>query len=109
MADDEIPTFPKDPNATVDFDIDWNPDQIGRDPYLDAGETILASGWAIDAGPDDALFVSGSPAPTVVGGTRTKCWVSGGTAGGRYRLRNRISTSMGREDDRSIWIAVRHR
>jgi hypothetical protein len=106
MAHDEIPLKRKDPNAIIDYDIDWNPVVEGRNPYLQDDETISTSTWLITEGDDGALILSSA---SILDGTRTKVFTSGGTVGAIYRITNRIVTSLGRTDDRSIRLLCQHR
>lgn len=89
-------TFAKDPDAVLDYGFDWS-------RWLDEGETITASTWAVD---DDGLTIDND---TLFDDTTTVVWLSGGTAGAFYRLTNHITTSDGREDDRTHTISVRER
>lgn len=94
----------KDPNATVDWTFDWD------DGYLDATssprETISTSTWAIDDSPSPAELSVDSDSNTT---TTATAFFTGGVAGKVYRARNRIVTSAGRTDDRTITIRVEHR
>lgn len=87
-------TFVKDPNAVLDFSCDWS-------GWLQDGETITGSEWF----PDDGITMGA----TSFAGGRTVVWLSGGTAGQRYAVTNRITTSAGRVDDRTLRITVRER
>jgi len=87
---------PKDPDATVDYKIDW-------------------SGYLADAG-DDAITVSEwsvPPALTLVSDSHdamsATVWVSGGTAGERVKITHRIITAAGRTDERSFVVPVMDR
>lgn len=84
----------KDPNARLDYAVDWS-------SWLSDGETISDSDWTVPAGivEDD----------TDVTTTKATVWLTGGTAGQSYAVTNRITTSDGRIDDRSIQIVVRDR
>lgn len=84
----------KDPNAVLDYGHDWA-------GWLSDGETITASTWTVDAG----LTKNSDTHDT----TTTTVWLSGGTAGTTYRATNRITTSGGRTDDRTMRIDVRDR
>ncbi len=84
----------KDPDSRLDFSVDWS-------VWLQPEETIVASVWL----PADGITMSD---PSVVGG-RTIVWLSGGTAGSWYAITNRITTSAGRIDDRTIRVMVRDR
>ena len=87
----------KDPQAVLDYSVDWT-------PWLAEGETIDASTWTVPAG----VTQEASPAPSVAGG-KTTVWLSGGTAGKAYTVTNHITTSQGRQDDRSFRLEVRDR
>ena len=85
------PTFEKDPNAVLDYVWNW-------EDWLASGETISTSSMIVDNG-----ITKDSDSKT---DTRTKIWLSGGTAGTAYAVTNRIVTSDGRTDDRTIYIKV---
>lgn len=88
----------KDPDAALDYGCDWS-------DWLDDGETISESTWVL---PDGLTSGEGAQAPSNTD-TATVVWLSGGTAGRAYSVTNRITTSAGRTDDRSIIIRVRQR
>lgn len=87
----------KDPDAALDYSQDWT-------SYLATGETISSSAWAIEGG--DAVLTLGS---TQLVGNVASAFVSAGTKGQVYTLRNRIVTNQGRTDDRSWTIRVEPR
>ncbi|MCF6197632.1 MAG: hypothetical protein L3J50_13130 [Emcibacter sp.] len=90
--------FLKDPDAVLDYVIDWS---VG---YLLSTEQITASSWFIlPQGAVDDLAID--TMPPVVSGVAT-VFVSGGIAGKSYQLTNRITTDQGRIDERSITIRV---
>lgn len=93
MADNPIRTFEKDPDAVLDYVIDWG------DEWLETGDEIKTSTWTVPAG---ITKDSTSNTPTT-----TTIWLSGGTDGETYDLVNHIITDDGREDDRTITIKVR--
>jgi len=84
----------KDPNAVVDFFIDWT-------DWLATGETISTSTWTAESG----ITVDTSSNSTV----KATVWLSGGTAGTEYTLTNRIVTNAGRTDERRLFITVTER
>jgi hypothetical protein len=90
---DGLPQVNKDPNAALDYTIDWS-DWLGAD-------TIAASTWTV-ATPAGGL-VSATPAITP---TTARTWLSGGTAGQVVRVTNRITTALGRIDDRSFNVRL---
>lgn len=90
---------PKDPNAIIDYYIDWS-------KWLRDGDTILSSTWTVQAG----LTKIADPITAVVDpftDTVATVWVSGGTAGSSYTALNHITTAQGRTQDRTITIRVR--
>jgi hypothetical protein len=95
MADNPIATFEKDPNAVLDYVIDWG------DEWLEAGDEISTSTWTVPTG-----ITKDSDTKTT---TTTTIWLSGGTDGVSYDIVNRIVTTGGRTDDRTITIKVRER
>ena len=90
MADD----WTKDPDAKLDWHFDWI-------NWLEQGETITTSSFDVTAG----IAVESSTNTT----TNTTVWLSGGRPGQNYRVTNRVTTTAGRTDERSITIRVRDR
>ena len=86
--------YTKDPNAVLDYKIDWG-------TWLGASETISTSTWTAATG----ITVNSSTNTT----TTATVWLSGGTAGVQYMVTNRITTNQGRTDDRSLTISVQDR
>ena len=86
--------FIKDPSAVLDYGLDWS-------HWLSAGETIVSAEWTIA---DGITMQSHSESATA-----TLVWLSGGIAGQDYHIKCRITTSLGRVDERTITIAVRER
>lgn len=86
-------TFTKDPNAVLDYTVDWT-------DWLSGGEKIATSTWVVPAG-----ITQDSVSKTL---TTTTIWFSGGTVGSTYRITNRIVTDAGtpRTDDRSFNIQI---
>ena len=85
-----IATFTKDPDATLDYQINWA-------AWLEDEDIIT-----------DSSFVSNSDNITVDSSsftdTTSTVWLSGGQAGSSYEITNRITTALGRVDDRTIKI-----
>ena len=84
-------TFEKDPDAVLDYVVNW-------EMWL-AGDTIATSTWTAETG---ITVVSDTETATT-----TTVWLSGGTAGSDYNVVNRVTTTMGRTDDRTLRIRVR--
>jgi len=80
---------PKDPDSIIDYGVDWS-------NWLATGETITSSAWIVPAG-----LTNDSDSNT---STATAIFLSGGTSGTTYELTNRVTTSGGRTEDRSMLI-----
>jgi hypothetical protein len=94
-----IKTFTKDPDARLDYSIDW-------ETWLD-GDTIVSSSSGSDWELPSGISASSSPAHSKTT-TTTTAWITGGTAGEEYVLTNTIHTDAGRINDASLRIIVRH-
>ena len=88
----------KDPDARIDYAIDWGAS------YLD-GQIIADSEWTVT--PDE----EGAPIVEVASFDlrRTAATVSGGVPGRIYRIGNRVTLSDGRSDERSLTLRVEQR
>jgi len=91
MTVDQPNTFEKDPDAVLDFGVNWT-------PWLN-GDTIINSVWDVPSG------ITGSSSSH--NGKITTIWLSGGEDKKSYSLTNHITTAAGREDDRTIIILGR--
>ena len=98
--------FKKDPNAVLDYIIDFAAYSNGRGPedYLQEGETI--SSTEVFSSPEGLVVDSFSISDS---NTSVTIWVSGGTLDETYRVTCRIVTSNSRTDDRSISIKIEER
>lgn len=86
--------FTRDPDAELDYGVDWS-------DWLQDGETISSSEWAVDSG--EGLTLDNAAHDD----TMTTIWtLPGATVGVTYHLRNRIVTSEGRTDDRTLLIRI---
>ncbi len=85
-------TFVKDPDAVLDYPIDWS------DWLNDVSDTITDSTWLVPAGLTE---VSASFTDTA-----TVIFLSGGTLRQTYSVTNRINTAGGRTADHSISIEI---
>ena len=85
-------TFVKDPQAILDYSINWD------DGYLEADENLVTSTWTIQPAGELATDSTSNTAKL------TTVFASGGVFGQIYSVVNRIVTDKGRTDDRSIWI-----
>ena len=88
-------TFTKDPDAVLDYAVDWT-------GWL-AGDEIATSEWLLEEG---ALLEIATEANTT---TKATVWLRGGQKGTTYLATNRIVTVGGRTDDRTITVKVEDR
>jgi hypothetical protein len=86
-----VAVYVKDPDAVLDYVFDWS-------RWLAGDETIVDSNVEASAGINLDSQSNSSTAVTA--------WISGGTTGQPYTVTNRITTNLGRIDDRTITIRV---
>ena len=87
----------KDPEARVDYAIDWG-------LYLD-GQTIVDSAWSVEPVEDGGIEVDEARfAPE-----RTAARLSGGVIGHVYAVANLVTLTDGSADSRSITLRVEER
>jgi len=84
----------KDKDAKLDFMFDWS-------EWLESGETISSYVLTVQTG---ITKVSDSKTTTAV-----TVWLSGGTIGTWYTVACKITTSLGRIDERTINIQIQER
>ena len=87
----------KDPDARLDYVIDWT-------EWLPEGDTITAAVWDVTAAADGVVIDDSefaSPTTTV--------WLSGGMANEKYNVTCHITTAGGREDDRTLVITCKEK
>ena len=92
-----IPDAPvKDPDSKVDYGFDWT-------NWLDTAntETISVTTWVLETG---LTYVSDT-----LTGNITTVMISGGDVGFKYIITNRITTSAGRIEDRSMYIQMKEK
>lgn len=91
--------FKHDPQATLDYAVDWS-------AWLEAvGDTIASVEWTVPAG---LVLGEGAKAPAESGGVAV-AWLSGGEPGARYSVSCRVTTLEGRVDERTITLQVDQR
>ena len=83
---------PKDPNAKLDYTIDWI-------RWLDT-DTITASTWEVSS--PELIIMDSSNTHTT-----TTVWLSAGLAGQFYTVTNRITTTLGRIQDQSFRLKIK--
>jgi hypothetical protein len=89
----------KDPDAVLDYSIDWGAD------YLGDTDTLAESSWSVLPDETGGVAIAASD----LGDTVATVTVGGGVAGRIYRVSNRVVTQAGRVDERSIVLRVEKR
>lgn len=81
----------QDPQAILDYVIDWT-------AWLN-GDTIATSAWTMhqDLTPSNASNTT----------TTATVFITGGTSGKTYKVKNRITTANGRADDETFDLIIR--
>ncbi len=85
--------LPKDPDDIADYQVDWS-------ARLEVGETIETSTFAVVLG---SVTIDSQD----FSGALTTVWLSGGEAGESCQIRNRITTSGGRQWDATARLRIR--
>ncbi len=85
----------KDANAVLDYTLDWS-------QWLTPGDDLATSTWTTTTG-------LGKDSDVLDADNTTTVWLSGGTPGQTYVATNRITTTGGRTEDRSITVFVTER
>lgn len=83
--------FDKDPQADLDYSINWA-------DWL-AGDTLVTSAWATA----DSTIALGTDTND---DTVTVIWLSGGTLGKSYKVVNTVTTAFGRTEQRTLTIKM---
>lgn len=86
----------KDPDALLDYAVDWS-------DYLEDGEVLGDSEWSVT--PDGDMIVESDSRGDQIATVQLRA----GVVGHVYLVTNRIITSLGRMDDRSLTIRVQER
>lgn len=93
-----------DPNAVLDYKWDWASatNSSGRTDWLETGETITAHTVTVVGCTLDSSSITDS-------NTSVTAWISGGTVGAQASVTCHITTSAGRQDDRTIRLRIAER
>lgn len=89
----------KDPEAILDYTLDWSAYMALISPDTIASLTVTAS----------------NPVPTIavdstdLSGSETTGWISGGTVGQLEAFTYHIVTAQGREDDRTLYVKIKEK
>ncbi len=89
-----MPTFKKDPNATLDYVFDW------QDWLTPLGVSIASVAWVLSSGLTQVAVANTADTATI--------YVSGGTAGTNETITCRITTTGAtpRVEDRSVTLRI---
>lgn len=92
--------FTKDPDSRLDWAINWagDPDSDEPGPWLVGDDTIATSQWLVPSG----LNKVAEDMTTTV----TTVWLTGGDLGKKYDVVNRITTTQGRTEDRTLHFTI---
>lgn len=90
-----VATYIKDPDATLDYEIDWT-------DWLN-GDEISSMSYTADTG----LTVETAMCTETT--TSSILWVSGGTLGESYEVVCRVTTAAGRIDDRTLKFKIKQK
>jgi hypothetical protein len=90
-----VATYIKDPDATLDYEIDWT-------DWLN-GDTISSMSYTADSG------ITVETAMCTETTTSSFLWVSGGTVGESYEVVCRVTTAAGRIDDRTLKFKIKQK
>jgi hypothetical protein len=100
LRDNKGTFIEKDPNATLDYTLDWN-------NYTQSGDALATATWTTST-------ISGDATPIVIGAAsinadKATVLISGGTAGNIYTITCAITTTDNLIDRRSFRIVVKSR
>jgi hypothetical protein len=92
----------KDPDATLDYSMDWS-------DWLSAGDNIATATWSVSTitGDADPVTVDSSSTNTLTG--IATAIVSGGTVNNTYTLKCHVTTDNGLIDERTFRLLVKNR
>lgn len=93
-------TLYKDPNAKLDYRLDWATEYLASDT-INPGDTISSSTWT--STPSGLTHVATSISGS---GTLTNLRLSGGVVGVTYTVTNHVVLASGQEDERSFYLKV---
>lgn len=93
-----------DPDEVLDYSVDWS-------EVLATGETIADSEWTVASGTATIAAsyngAAGATSDGTISGTSTTVWVVTAQLGD-VQVRNHITTSAGRQYERTAALTVRH-
>jgi len=86
-------TFVKDPQAKLDYLVDWT-QYLGVDTISSSSFSVGAKLTKVSEGNDASMAT---------------VWLSGGAVGDVELVTNTITTTLGRTDERSFFVSVQNR
>ena len=89
----------KDPEAMLDYGIDWDSD------YLRGADALASSQWRVEPDEPGGIMIAGESFDAA----GSNVTLGGGIAGRLYRVVNQVGTALGREDSRSFTVRVEKR
>jgi hypothetical protein len=92
----------KDPQAELDYSIDWS-------DWIDSGDAINSSVWTVETVTGDTNNLDNYQDSYSAGTSITTVWLRRGTLGNNYRVTNRITTANGLKDERYFRVFVKDR
>ena|SRR5687767_11151656 len=92
----KLDPFVKDPNAVLDYAVSW------AAWLAEVSDTLVTSVWSVLTG---TVQIDSDVSNTTV----ATVWLTGGAAGEKCSLRNRITTADGRIDDRTIYVKIKEK
>ena len=91
---------PKDPDEVADYAINW----VNR---LESGETVSTSSWTITSSTEASPTLTEDS--NEIDGTRAVIWLSSGTVGVVYNVKNTITTSGGRTYEQTARLVLKEK
>lgn len=88
----------KDPEAVLDYSIDWGTEYLG-------GDLLADSLWSVAPDEPGGVSVAGSDFDATISTVKA----AGGVPGRIYKLVNHVTLESGRTDNRSIVLRVEAR
>jgi hypothetical protein len=93
MSTAPLVEYTQDPSANLDYAVDFT-------AWLPAGDTISTFTVIADSG------ISATKSNTLSTATIAVIWVSGGVVGLVYTVTVRVTTTIGRVDDRTFYMRI---
>ena len=88
----------KDPDAVLDYSIDWGAEYLGDD-------LLAESEWTVTPAEPSGVAIVGNQFDATISSVKA----DGGVPGRIYRLVNQVVTASGRTDSRSLVLRVEKR